>query len=539
MKKHFLTLAAAMLSMYAAADVNYQVIPLPQSVTLDASGKTTLLIKGQAVSYPADNARMKRNAEFAEEFLGLVPQAEVATKGRKKAKDTTPVRLTLGLASDNPDAYQITVDKKGVLIQGASESGVFYAIQTLRKSIAQEQGDTITLPWAVIADAPRFQYRGAMLDCARHFFPAEYIKQFIDVLSLHGVNKFHWHLTDDQGWRLEVKSLPELAEKSSHRPYTIVGPNVGAKDADNAIYDGKPEGGFYSQQQVRDIVAYAAERYITIIPEIDLPGHMVAALSAYPELGCTGGPYFVRPYWGVDPDVLCAGNPKTLEFIKKVLGEVCELFPSTYIHIGGDECPRKRWEACPQGQAKRQELGRQQEAELQTYINQEVEKFLSTKGRELIGWDEIVHGGLSDNATVMYWRGGKENVEAAKLHHQVIVTNKWFCYFDYYQLANRAAQPLAFNRDLPLSKVYSDEPIPEELTPEEAKYILGVQCNLWSEYVASPDHAMYMLLPRLAAISEVQWLQPEKKDFEQFKGRLAELEKMYRQLGYKFCMSYE
>ncbi|MCR4921407.1 MAG: beta-N-acetylhexosaminidase [Bacteroidaceae bacterium] len=539
MKKMSTILAAALLCLAAKGEVNYQTIPLPQSITLDASGKTTALVKGQVVAYPAENALMKRNAEFAQEFLGLVPQPEVEAKKKAKKKDVAPVRLALGLASDNPDAYQITVDKKGILVQGASESGVFYGIQTLRKSIEQETGDSVLLPWVVIQDAPRFQYRGAMLDCARHFFPADFIKTFIDILALHGVNKFHWHLTDDQGWRLEVKALPELVAKGSHRPYTIVGPNVGAKDLSNAIFDGKPEGGFYSREQIRDIVAYAAERYITIIPEIDLPGHMVAALTAYPELGCTGGPYVVKRHWGIDTDVLCAGNPKTLEFIKTVLSEVCELFPSKFIHIGGDECPRKRWEKCPKCQAKMKELKLEKEAQLQTYINQEVENFLATKGRELIGWDEIVQGGLSENATVMYWRGGKENVTAAQKHHRVIVTNKWFCYFDYYQLANHATQPMAFTRDLPLSKVYSHEPIPEELTAEEAKYILGAQCNVWSEYIASPDHVMYMLLPRLAAISEVQWTQPEKKDFEQFKPRLAEFEKMYHRLGYKYCTNYE
>ena len=539
MKKIIASLTVALVSTCAMAEVNFQVIPLPQSVVLDASGKTTLMIKGQAVSYPADNARMKRNAEFAEEFLGLKPQAELATKGRKKAKDITPVRLTLGLASDNPDAYQITVDKKGVLIQGASESGVFYGIQTLRKSIAQEQGDTITLPWAIIKDEPRFQYRGTMLDCARHFFPAEYIKTFIDILALHGVNKMHWHLTDDQGWRFEVKSLPDLAKKGSYRPHTILGSNVGLHDPDNVLYDDTPEEGFYTQEQLREIVAYAAERYITIIPEIDLPGHMVAALSVYPELGCTGGPYFVRPYWGIDPDVLCAGNPKTLEFIKTVLGEICDVFPSKYIHIGGDESPRKRWEACPKCQAKMKELGLQKEAQLQTYINKEVEKFLATKGRELIGWDETLEGGLSENATVMSWRGFKGGIEAARLHHRVIMTPTSHCYIDYYQLKDHRAQPHAIGGYLPLSKVYSLEPVPEELTPEEAKYILGAQCNLWTEYVLSPDHVEYMLLPRLAAMCEVQWRPAGEKSFEEFTGRLSDMEKMYRRLGYKYCTSYE
>ena len=532
MKRTILFLAAAALSISASAEVNYQTIPCPQSIVFDGSGKSALLVKGQTVSYPAENAKMWRNALFAQEYLGLTPEVE--------KKKPAPVSLTLGLESENPDAYCITVGKKGIQIQGASESGVFYGIQTLRKSIADEQGDTILLPWATIKAEPRFQYRGTMLDCARHFFPVEFVKEFIDILALHGVNKFHWHLTDDQGWRVEVKALPELAKRGSYRPHTILGSNLGVRETPpTPLYDDTPEEGFYTQAQLREIVAYAADRYITIIPEIDLPGHMVAALSVYPELGCTGGPYAVKTFWGVDKDVLCVGNPKTLEFIKTVLGEVCDIFPSKFIHIGGDECPRNRWEKCPKCQAKMKELGAKEESELQTYINREVESFLASRGRELIGWDEIVNGGLSDNATVMFWRGGDGDVVAAKQHHRVINSNKWFCYLDYYQLEKRETQPLAFTRYLPLSKCYSMEPVSPELTPEESKYILGAQCNLWTEYVSSPDHAEYMLLPRLAALSEVMWLQPAEKDFGQFKVRLAALEKYYRRLGYKYCPHYE
>ncbi len=529
MKKLTLTLSAALLSLCSMAEVNYQVVPMPQGIQLDPSGKTAILVKGQSVSYPADNAQMKRNAEFAKEYLGLVPQVAA-----KKVK--TPVNLTLGLQSENPDAYQITVGKKGITIQGASESGVFYGIQTLRKSVMNEEGDTIKLPWATVSGEPRFQYRGCMLDCARHFLPFEFIKTYIDILALHGLNKFHWHLTDDQGWRFEVKSLPELAKKGSYRPYTILGHNTGMGEGmEMSIMDDTPEEGYYTQAQLKELVAYAAERYITIIPEIDLPGHMVSALSVYPDMGCTGGPYFVRPYWGVDRDVLCAGNPKTIQFIKTVLGELCEVFPSKYIHIGGDESPRDRWKECPKCQAKKKELNLENEAQLQTYILKEVETFLSAKGRELIGWDEILEGGLSEGATVMSWRGYNGGIEAAHQHHRVIMTPTSNCYIDYYQLKDLHYQPMAIGGYLPVSKVYEMEPIPSELNEEEAKYILGAQCNLWTEYVASPDHAMYMLLPRLAAMSEVQWLQPDQKDFEAFKVRLEGTEKIYKTLGYKYC----
>lgn len=540
MNKKLTTLFAAMLSLSATAEVNYQVVPLPQTIQMDASGKTAQLIKGQPVSYPADNAQMRRNAQFAQEYLGLVPQqAAPTTKKKKSSKVATPgIALTLGLQSQNPDAYQITVGQTGITIQGASESGVYYGIQTLRKSILNEQGDTIALPYATVAGEPRFQYRGTMLDCARHFFPLESVKEFIDILALHGINKFHWHLTDDQGWRFEVKSMPNLALKGSYRPHTICGSNVGL-GAGMPIWDDTPEQGYYTQAELREIVQYAQERYITIIPEIDLPGHMVAALSVYPELGCTGGPYEVLTYWGVASDVLCAGNAKTLEFIKNVLGELCEVFPSKYIHIGGDESPRVRWQACPKCQAKKKELKLDNEAQLQTYILKEVETFLAGKGRELIGWDEILEGGLSEGATVMSWRGYKGGIEAAKQHHRVIMTPTDNCYIDYYQLKDQHAQPHGIGGYLPVSKVYKMEPIPSELSEEEGKYILGAQCNLWTEYVVSPDHAEYMLLPRLAAMSEVQWLQPEAKDFDAFKVRLEGLQQTYRKLGYKYCPKYE
>lgn len=532
MKKLSIILAAVLFSTSAMAEVNYQTVPLPRQITLDASGKSAILAKGMSVSYTAGNQLMKRNAEFAQEFFGLVPQ-----EAAKKV--STPVTLTLGLKNDNPDAYCITVDKKGITIQGASESGVYYGLQTLRKSVMNEDGDTYQLPFATISDEPRFQYRGTMLDCARHFFPVDFIKKYIDILAFHGVNKFHWHLTDDQGWRFEVKALPELAKKGSYRPHTILGTNVGLWDADNAIHDAIPVEGFYTQDEIRDIVRYAEERYITIIPEIDLPGHMVAALSVYPNLGCTGGPYFVRPYWGVDPDVLCAGNPDVIKFIHTVLGELCQVFPSEYIHVGGDESPRVRWEKCPKCQAKKKELGLEKEAQLQTYILKDVENFLTGKNRKLIGWDEILEGGLSDGATVMSWRGYNGGIEAARLHHNVIMTPTQNCYIDYYQLKEHREQPYAIGGYLPLSKVYSMEPVPSELTSEESKYIMGAQCNLWTEYVASPDHAMYMLLPRLAAMSEVQWMTPDAKNYEDFCKRLSPMQKSYRKLGYKYCTRYE
>lgn len=533
MNRILLMLVGAGFGLLANAQVTYQTIPLPKQVEVAPGGQVALLIKGQPVTYPQGNEVMKRNAQFAAEYFSLT-----ACEASKKVK--AGLQLTLGLKSSNPEAYAIRIDKKGISIQGASESGVFYGLQTLRKSLSGEQGDTLRLPYATITDEPRFAYRGTELDCARHFFPVAFIKKFIDILALHGVNRFHWHLTDDQGWRFEMKSLPELAAKASVRPHTIIGKNLGLNDSANALYDDTPETGYYSQEEMKEIVRYAAERFITVIPEIDLPGHMVAALSVYPELGCTGGPYEVWTQWGISADVLCAGNPKTLDFLHKVMDEVCEVFPGKLIHIGGDESPRTRWKSCSKCQAKMKELGLKNEAQLQTYINKDIEAYLSAKGRDIIGWDETLEGGLSDKASVMSWRGYQGGIEAARQHHHVVMTPTSHCYIDYYQLKDPARQPLAIGGYLPLNKVYSMEPVPAELTEEESKYIMGAQCNLWTEYVVSPDHAMYMLLPRLAAMCEVQWMQPEAKNYDDFsQNRLPALQALYRQLGYKYCPAFE
>jgi hexosaminidase len=377
------------------------------------------------------------------------------------------------------------------------------------------------------------------LDCARHFFSVDVIKRYLDLLALHGCNQFHWHLTDDQGWRFEVKALPDLAPKGSVRQQTVISRNSG-------VFDGQPYGGYYTQDDCREIVRYAAERYINIIPEIDLPGHMQAALHVYPPLGCTGGPYEVWQVWGVSNDVLCAGNPAVLTFLKTVYGELCDVFPSKLIHIGGDECPKHRWKNCEKCQAKARELGLKDdghhsiENQLQTYINREMEQFLKQRGRTLIGWDETLEGGLTTEATVMSWRGINGGIEAARQHHHVIMTPTDYCYIDYYQLKNTWNEPLAIGGYVPLSKVYAFEPlVPETLTEEEQQYILGAQVNLWTEYVAAPDHLFYMLLPRLDAISEVQWCRPQQKDFDDFKQRLPHMKQIYNILGVRYCQGVE
>lgn len=396
------------------------------------------------------------------------------------------------------------------------------------------QGADVALPAVEIKDAPRFGYRGAHFDVSRHFFTIDEVKTYIDMLTLHNMNRLHWHITDDQGWRLEIKKYPKLTEIGSQRSGTVIGRNSGE-------YDNTPYGGFYTQEQAKEIVDYAAERYITVIPEIDLPGHMLAALTAYPELGCTGGPYEVWRQWGVADDVLCAGNDQVLKFIEDVYSELIDIFPSEYIHVGGDECPKVRWEKCPKCQARIKALGlksdknHSKEERLQSFVINHIEKFLNDHGRQIIGWDEILEGGLAPNATVMSWRGESGGIEAAKQKHDVIMTPNTYLYFDYYQAKDTENEPFGIGGYLPIERVYSYEPMPASLTPEEQQYIKGVQANLWTEYIATFSHAQYMVLPRWAALCEVQWSTPDKKNYEDFLSRLPRLIKWYDAEGYNYA----
>ena len=540
-----LLMLAPALMMAERAD--YRVIPLPKSVQMDSTQVFTLQ-NGMGIAYDASDPVMARNAQFlrqwVEELTGLKLQMTPDDKkaairfslgfpADKKAKKAKKGQKAQQLTEQQQEAYLITIDKSGIAVQARENVGLFRAAQTLRKSLQVAQQSSIEFPFGQIADEPRFVYRGAMLDCARHFFPLETLKRYIDVMALHGCNQFHWHLTEDQGWRFEVKALPQLAKEGSVREQTVLGHNTG-------VYDGQRYGGYYTQAQCRELVNYAAERYINIIPEIDLPGHMMGALHVFPNLGCTGGPYPVWPQWGVSRDVLCAGNPETLTFLKTVVGELCDVFPSKFIHIGGDESPRDRWKQCPKCQAKMKELGLQKESQLQTYINHEMEAFLSERGRDMIGWDEVLEGGLTEGGIVMSWRGIKGGIEAAKQHHRVIMSPTTYCYIDYYQLKDRNRQPDAIGGYLPVSRVYSFEPlVPEDLSEDEQKYILGPQVNLWCEYVAFPQHVFFMLLPRLDAISEVQWCRPDQKNFEDFKTRLPRMKKLYDRIGVNYCTGLE
>ena len=445
----------------------------------------------------------------------------------------------------NPDladeAYRLNIGKSKIEIAAATPNGVRFALQTVKQLLpAAVYGDTLatganwSVPCAAIDDAPRFGYRGLHLDVARHFFSTDEVKRILNVMAVHKLNTMHWHLTDDQGWRVEIKKYPRLTEVGSMRSKTMI-----AKEWDN--YDNTPYGGFYTQDELRDIVKYAADLGITIIPEIDLPGHMMAALASYPELGCTGGPYEVSGQWGIRDDVLCAGKDKTFEFIENVLLEVMDIFPSKYIHIGGDECPKLRWEKCPACQARIKQLGLKDDEHgtaehyLQGYVTERVEKFLNDHGREMIGWDEIMEGGLSTHATVMSWRGVSNGVEAAKQGHDVIMTPTSPLYFDYYQSRDTQSEPLAIGGYNPVDLVYKFNPVPEELTEEEAKHILGTQANVWTEYMPTNDQLEYMILPRLAALSEVQWDQLENKDYDRFLNHIGHILEIYNAMGLNYA----
>ena len=553
MRSIFLTcILLAGMSWASAQRANYDVVPQPNSVRTDTAQVFTLR-SGMGIAFDNNDAEMSRTAGFlcqwVEEATGirlmltpddkqaairLALEAPAGRKVRKSVMVAPPTEQQL-------EGYTLEVNASGVDIRAQKPVGLFRAAQTLRKSLPVGQTQSVGLPFTRIADQPRFVYRGLLLDCARHFFTVDVIKQFIDVMALHGCNQFHWHLTDDQGWRFEVKSMPRLASEGSVREKTVIGPG------NMRIYDNIPYGGYYTQEDCREIVRYAAERYINVVPEIDMPGHMMGALHVFPNLGCTGGPYPVAPHWGVMRDVLCGGNPETLDFLKTVFGELCDVFPSRFIHIGGDECPKDRWRKCPKCQAKIEELGLKDdgqhspENQLQTYLNHEIEQFLASRGRSLIGWDEILAGGLTEDAIVMSWRGTKGGIEAAKQHHRVIMSPNVYAYIDHPQLKDYSRQPRTTDSyQVSCSKIYSFEPhVPDALTEEEQNCILGVQANLWTEQVAFPEHAFYQLLPRLAAMSEVQWCRPDQKDFEDFRRRLPRLEQFYDRLGVQYCKQVE
>jgi len=523
---NFLILMAVFIFLSACSSTQkeneYNLIPYPQQITkLDGQFKLSPSVK--VLYFGDENSRFVAQT-FCELLVFSSEMSLKAEESTTKTAEKGAVKFVLSKDTDGKEgSYTVSVTKDAVVVTSSNPVGLFYGYQTIRQLLpVQVESATLveglewSIPCAEIHDEPQLKYRGLMLDVGRHFFPMDFIKKYIDLLALHKMNIFHWHLTEDQGWRIEIKKYPKLAEVAAYRDETLIG-HGGVKPFK---YDGKKYGGFYTQDEAREIVAYAAKRFITVIPEIELPGHSQAVLTAYPELGCTGGPYEVAKRWGVFPEVYCAGEEKTFEFLENVLLEVMDIFPSEYIHIGGDECPKDRWKECAKCQKRMKQEHCHDEHELQSYFIQRAEKFLNSHGRRIIGWDEILEGGLAPNATVMSWRGEKGGIEAAKQGHDVIMTPTSHFYLDYYQNTAKE-EPLAIGGFLTLSKVYSYNPYPAELNNEERKYIIGVQGNVWTEYMPNSMHVEYMVYPRACAISEVGWLLPEKKDFQHFSSRLS------------------
>ena len=519
-----------------AQKAQYCVVPLPQSIEETKAEPFRLSATTSIQCDDINDALMRRNAAFLSEYVEKATGWKLSLNEAKKLFKQDVITLRLNPSIKEAEGYRITINKRSVLIEGSTQNGVFYGIQTFRKSLPLLQdAEMVELPAVVINDAPRFPYRGMHLDTSRHFFALDFVKEYIDMLALHNMNKFHWHLTDDQGWRIEIKKYPLLTSVGSIRKTTVVGHNLG-------FFDGVPHTGFYTQEQAREIVEYARQRYITVIPEIDMPGHMLGALAAYPALGCTGGPYEVCTIWGVLDDILCAGNPKTMQFCKDVLDEIMQIFPSELIHIGGDEAPRLRWKNCSKCQQLIQSRGLKgdgkysAEAKLQGYFTEEIEKFVNSKGRRIIGWDEVLEGDVTTSTTIMSWRGMEGGIYASERGHDVIMAPTSHCYFDYYQADFKTGgEPFLIGGFLPIEKTYSLEPLPANLSIEAQKHILGVQANLWTEYIAFPSLAEYQVLPRMGALSECQWMQPEKKDFQDFKQRAIHLAQIYQLYGWTFA----
>lgn len=506
----------------------YSVIPKPVELVM-ANGAFIIDSKTELTVYPL-NDETTRVAGF---FAGMMrksasvplPVSEGAKSGRNRI-----VMVIDTAATGNPEGYTLSVTRRNIVLKSPSPAGLFRGVQTLRQLLPPEaetegglaSGVPAEVPSCYVSDYPRFSYRGMHLDVCRHFFTVDEVKRYIDILALHKFNTFHWHLTDDQGWRIEIKKYPELTAIGSQRKETLIG--HGGRPP--FTFDGTPHGGYYTQEQAKEIVKYAADRYITVIPEIEMPGHAVAAIASYPWLSCTGNKLDVQTRWGVFDDVFCAGRDTVFAFLEDVLDEVAGIFPSEYIHIGGDECPKVRWENCPACQKRIREEGLGDERGLQSWFVTRMENYLSGKGKKIIGWDEILEGGLAPGATVMSWRGITGGIEAAKMKHDVIMTPTTHMYLDYYQ-SEPGGEPLGIGGYLPLERVYSFEPLPGELTPEEQKYILGLQGNLWTEYIATISHLEYMAFPRAFAVAETGWTPALKKDFEEFLSRLEVLKKRY------------
>lgn len=486
--KKILLLIISVLITSASAQVS--LVPKPQQIkyfdgSFTLNSETTIFFQKESEAV----------GKYLQDYLKKNFEAELSLTQTETRQQIKLFLRDVENINNNPEGYHLIINKDQILIEAKDNRGLFYGVQTLKQIIFSSQispkDKAIKFPCIEIYDYPKFQWRGLNLDCCRHFMSKDFIKRYIDLLAFQKMNILHWHLTEDQGWRIEIKKYPELTQIGAFRKYD----------------DGSVYGGFYSQDDIKEIVQYAQSRFITVVPEIEMPGHSTAAIATYPQLSCTGGPFEVGTLWGVYKDIYCAGNEKTFEFLENVLSEVIELFPSKYIHIGGDEAPKDRWQNCEKCQLRIKEENLADEHELQSYFIKRIEKFLNSKGKEIIGWDEILEGGLAPGATVQSWRGTKGAIDAAKMNHDVIVSPTSHCYFDY---------PIE-TTDVP--KVYCFNPIPDELTDEEAKHVLGSEGNMWTEY--APQHLIdYRLFPRLTALAEVLWTYPKERNYDEFSTRL-------------------
>lgn len=527
MKLIFCLAAAFLFSSAKAQEIS--IIPNPVSLTFEKGNfiitRNTVLVAG--------GEDEKRSAGFLNKYLQQLYGFKLPI-GKKPVSNYINLLTNRTLAAGTEGNYLLHVSASSITIHGDTHEGTFYGVQTLIQLLPVEKSDELKIPMVAIEDHPRFKYRGLMLDCGRHFFSVDFIKRYIDFIALHKLNTFHWHLTEDQGWRIEIKKYPELTEMGSCRNGTIIGHHPGTGN------DSTKNCGYYTQEQIKEVVQYAADRYITVIPEIEMPGHSSAAIAAYPMLSCfpdsptevakgviwsgsrTGKQ--VQQSWGVYKDVYCPSE-YTFQFLEDVLDEVMQLFPSKYIHVGGDECPKEYWKKSAFCQNLIKEKGLKDEEALQSYFIQRIEKYLNSKGRNIIGWDEILEGGLAPNATVMSWRGEQGGINAAKQHHHVIMTPGAYVYIDHSQ--SKHDDSLTIGGYLPLDKVYNYEPVPKELSEEEATFILGAQANLWTEYISNPAKAEYMLFPRLTALSEVLWSPKKSRNWDDFQKRLPDQLKRY------------
>jgi hexosaminidase len=542
MKRNLWAAVAAVLSLGGttasaqqapASPKSIAIIPLPVRLT-PGTGSFALTADTKIYVGPKNDELRRIGQSLSQEIAratGVQVPVVQAAPGKQRAS-AIYLKLTTPADTLGGEGYTLSVQPAQVVLAANQPQGLFLGTQTIRQLLPAQRTAGAGLPAMEVADKPRYGWRGMHLDVSRHFFSTEFVKKYIDYLALHKMNTFHWHLTDDQGWRIEIKKYPKLTTLGGFREGTLIG-HYGAKVPE---YDNVRYGGFYTQEQIKEVVKYAQDRYITVVPEIEMPGHALAALTAYPELSCIGGPFKVGQTWGVYDDIFCAGNEQTFAFLQDVLTEVMPLFPSKIVHIGGDEAPKTRWKTCPKCQARIKAEHLKDEHELQSYFVQRMEKFVNTKGKTIMGWDEILEGGLAPNAAVMSWRGMEGGTTAAKQKHQVVMTPGEFVYFDHAQ-GDPTLEPLNIGGYLPLEKVYSFEPTPKELTADEKKYILGAQANVWTEYIPTTQQVEYMVLPRMSALAEVLWTPASQKNWESFKVRMQPQYQRYAALGANYAKS--